>query len=202
MNWSLPHASTRRSTSATPWPDDSSSRNSTPLSRKGWLQHLRSCISRLWSFFQPPDAAPAPASLASLSSSVRSWLWRSRSRLYHQRWHGASGQRIFVSIFGGRRCSTSCFTRRFMSTAIISFARRSCDPSPAAPPPRSKAASKAALSGKTSGKRKFSSAQSSWRSFWSGVPVSRSARSQWSFRTALEMSESSFLMMWPSSRTT
>mmetsp|Transcript_15157 Transcript_15157/g.46870 ORF Transcript_15157/g.46870 Transcript_15157/m.46870 type:complete len:280 (-) Transcript_15157:1273-2112(-) len=173
---------------------------SAPSKRYGWLQHFRSCISNDWSFFQAPVAGGADLSDADRSSSANNDDWRKSRRLYHQRCDSASGQRIFVSSFGGNVFSTSALTRRFMRGPSMACA--AARPALAPPFPRSNAASNLPESGKTSGKRKFNNAQSSWRSFWSGVPVNNNARSQWSFRTAFEMSDASFFTMCPSSRTT
>mmetsp|Transcript_20271 Transcript_20271/g.60551 ORF Transcript_20271/g.60551 Transcript_20271/m.60551 type:complete len:303 (-) Transcript_20271:1253-2161(-) len=191
---SLPHVSTKCS------PSGGRLRSSTPGKRYGWLQHFRSCISNDWSFFQAPVAGGADLSDADRSSSANNDDWRKSRRLYHQRCDSASGQRIFVSSFGGNVFSTSALTRRFMRGPSMACA--AARPALAPPFPRSNAASNLPESGKTSGKRKFNNAQSSWRSFWSGVPVNNNARSQWSFRTAFEMSDASFFTMCPSSRTT
>ena len=139
-------------------------------------------------FFQAPVWGPPVGSFSWSSSSD----WRSNSRLYHQRCDSANGTKIFVSRRGGSVVSTSDLTRRFMRTFIILCALASA---PCLPPfPRSNASSKAVLSGKTSGNRKFSRAQSSCRSFWSGVPVNSKARSACNRRTALLMSASSFFI--------
>jgi len=176
---------------------------SAPSKRYGWLQHLRSCIIKDWSFFQSAVAAAAPSPSARFSRAPSKCDWRRRSRLYHHRWQSARGHRIFVSIFGGSFFSTSRLTRRSIRHPMSACADASAPPAPSAAPAfLSNAASNAADSGNRSGKRKFRSAQSSWRSFCRGVPVRRRACSKWSLRTLLLTSDPSFLMMWPSSRTT
>ena len=132
---SFPDASTSSST-GTP-----SSGTSVPANRNGWLQHLRSCIRRDWSFrFEPaasefaffspsssrsiassPLLSPplAPSSpppecfrIAAASAAVRVPLSRISRRRYQNVCAGLSGHMIFVSVFSGRDTSTSPLTLR------------------------------------------------------------------------------------------
>mmetsp|Transcript_21086 Transcript_21086/g.67965 ORF Transcript_21086/g.67965 Transcript_21086/m.67965 type:complete len:218 (+) Transcript_21086:206-859(+) len=171
--------------------------------RYGWLQTLRSCISTLLS----PDTLSCPA--APTEQRPWSWIWRYMSFCI-----GDSSHLTTYSALSGSCASTSDLSRRsrkgrstwcsrlMTSSDSSSFiAISSCAD---APPARSASGAENHVSNESAeakilGSKKLSSAQSSCRLFWRGVPVSSSLCAAWKERSACETCEASFLSACPSS---
>mmetsp|Transcript_40750 Transcript_40750/g.86858 ORF Transcript_40750/g.86858 Transcript_40750/m.86858 type:complete len:215 (+) Transcript_40750:2028-2672(+) len=176
----------------TKWsPNGGSVLSSTPSKRYGWLQVLRSCMTRFIS-----------RDLLAVSEAPEDWYRASISRLrmflYCSRCMGASCVYTMSSVFGGSDPSTSVLTRRSRNgrSTLCSLLITACSTCLSL---RSNHASKSSAEEKTSGMRKLSSAQSSCRLFCSGVPVTSSREWDEKERRTCESFDSSFFMRCASS---
>mmetsp|Transcript_11045 Transcript_11045/g.35159 ORF Transcript_11045/g.35159 Transcript_11045/m.35159 type:complete len:218 (+) Transcript_11045:2425-3078(+) len=173
--------------------------------RYGWLQTLRSCISTLLR----PDTLSCPA--APTEQRPWSWIWRYMSFCI-----GDSSHLTTYSALSGSCASTSDLSRRSRkgrSTWCSRLMTRSDSSSfiaisscADAPPARSASGAENHVSNESAeakifGSRKLSSAQSSCRLFWRGVPVSSSLRCALTLRSRSYSAVRSFLMRCPSSST-
>mmetsp|Transcript_11281 Transcript_11281/g.35957 ORF Transcript_11281/g.35957 Transcript_11281/m.35957 type:complete len:249 (-) Transcript_11281:699-1445(-) len=152
---SLPQLVTRCSPSTKGGP------GSAPSKRYGWLQTFLKCITTLCMAVPPAldDSRPLKS--------------RSSTRRYQSACIGDRGRKSLTSFFGGKPFSTSALSRRSI-TPCSSRCSRSRDETETWPALESKERSKGSDVLKMSGKRKLSSAHSSCRLFWMGVPVSSS----------------------------
>mmetsp|Transcript_210 Transcript_210/g.712 ORF Transcript_210/g.712 Transcript_210/m.712 type:complete len:220 (-) Transcript_210:498-1157(-) len=171
--------------------------------RYGWLQTLRSCISTLLS----PDTLSCPA--APTEQRPWSWIWRYMSFCI-----GDSSHLTTYSALSGSCASTSDLSRRsrkgrstWCSRLITSsdsssfIAISSCAD---APPARSASGAENHVSNESAeakilGSKKLSSAQSSCRLFWRGVPVRRTRCALSYCMSVAESLEAAFFMRCPSS---
>mmetsp|Transcript_22232 Transcript_22232/g.51141 ORF Transcript_22232/g.51141 Transcript_22232/m.51141 type:complete len:222 (-) Transcript_22232:1199-1864(-) len=165
--------------------------SSTPSNRYGWLQHLRSCITKLSS-----------RDLLAVSAAPDDWYRASMSRLrmflYCSLCIGASCVYTMSSVLGGSDPSTSVLTRRSKKgrSTLWSLLMTACSTCLSC---RSNHESKSSDDEKTSGMRKLSSAHSSCRLFCIGVPVISSRECDENERSTCESFDSSFFMRCASS---
>mmetsp|Transcript_20882 Transcript_20882/g.68982 ORF Transcript_20882/g.68982 Transcript_20882/m.68982 type:complete len:510 (+) Transcript_20882:106-1635(+) len=150
---------------------------------RGWLHTLRSCVMMICS-----------CEVESSDCDSRS---RSSSRAYQRACRLLIGHDTSASCLGGS-VTTSALSRRSMKGASKSraFAMRSVS---ATSLPVSKPASNWSEVVKREGRRKRSSAQSSWRLFWSGVPVMSSRKFARTRERPMCSLEASFLRLCASS---
>mmetsp|Transcript_29950 Transcript_29950/g.93908 ORF Transcript_29950/g.93908 Transcript_29950/m.93908 type:complete len:282 (+) Transcript_29950:172-1017(+) len=179
---SLPQLVTRCSPSTNGGP------GSAPSKRYGWLHTFLRCMTTLWMAVPPAldDSRPLKS--------------RSSTRRYQSACMGDRGRKSLTSFFGGSPFSTSALSRRSI-TPCRSRCSRSRDETDTCPALESNERSKGSDVLKMSGKRKLSSAHSSCRLFWMGVPVSSSRFVTLIERRMTESFDSSFLSRCASSTT-
>ena len=125
---------------------------------------------------------------------------RMSTRRYQSTCIAESGRKMVVSVLGGNPFSTSALRRRSRQrcSSQCSWPTR---PGSTVPSFASTEVSKSSDDVKMSGNRKLSSAHSSCRLFWIGVPVSSRRRCEGSWRRITARREFSFLRRCASSTT-
>mmetsp|Transcript_6068 Transcript_6068/g.27203 ORF Transcript_6068/g.27203 Transcript_6068/m.27203 type:complete len:203 (+) Transcript_6068:1505-2113(+) len=179
---------------------------------KGWQHTFLSCMRRLLSLVNswPPTLAcssaasamhmPLPSApfseVALVDASLPNKPFSPSSRvLYHCLCASERGTLTTVSVFGGRSlASTAALVRRSMRGCRRARAAATALSSPKAASASTSIFSAPAASS-TSWKSTETSARSSWRLFWRGVPVSRRLAVVRIRRTACETRELSFLTL-------
>mmetsp|Transcript_31717 Transcript_31717/g.80864 ORF Transcript_31717/g.80864 Transcript_31717/m.80864 type:complete len:218 (-) Transcript_31717:1047-1700(-) len=154
------------------------------VTRSGWLQILRICMSTLFSLPMAVEEEPVPS--RSASARISSLSLPSTSCWLSARCSGVMSAYRMISILRGRLISTSLLSRlstkglrmacSLDTTWLRCSAARISRSAPSCPTMelKSNQASKSDMEEKTSGMRKLSSDHSSLRLFCSGVPDSSS----------------------------